>query len=203
MKSLTLDTNESPESVPSRLSISDCIDEFAVPERTINFKELLITTPSGVTRTTLDATLKKRVLIMGNYPIPNADVSSMYFNPTEEVISDENYLAVIELSETVISSLNTDEIYIRRSPHIRELKVVSSLIYSDYTKVKWLPKRLHGLLSNGPSTHALLKDRNNLLHISSNHEGKVTLLHICKRYSVWRLYGYCVINLDECEVRDV
>lgn len=50
MKSLTLDTNESPDGVPSRLSINDCLDELAVPERTINFEETLITTPSGVTR---------------------------------------------------------------------------------------------------------------------------------------------------------
>lgn len=50
MKSLTLDKNESPEGVPSRLSINDCLDELAVPERTINFEETLITTPSGVTR---------------------------------------------------------------------------------------------------------------------------------------------------------
>lgn len=200
MKPLTLVTNKPPEDVPSRLSISDCLDEFAVPERTINFKELLITTPSDVTRTTLDTTLKKRVLIVSSYPHPNVDVSNRYLNPTEEVLSDEDYFAIMELSETVISSLNTDEIYIRRSPHIRELKVVSSLIYSSYTKVKWLRKRLYDLLNNGPATHKLLKDCNNLLHVSSNHEGKVTLLHICKRYNAWCLYGYHIINLDEYEI---
>lgn len=298
MKSLTLDTNESTEGVPSRLSISDCLDEFAVPERAINFEESLITTPSGVTRrlqmlngnsktdmlgyslsdapegfvatvddhriraprpeqtqalkdeirkvehfcaslrtipeselqtmqsekptrleclvpqgkeelisvtpeTTLDAALKKRVLIVGSYPPPNVDVSDTYLNPTEEILSDEDYFAVMELNETVINSLNVGGIDIQCSPHIRDLKVIGSLIYSHYTKVKWLRKRLYDLLNSGPSTHVLLKDRNNLLHISPNYEGKVTLLHICKECNKWCLYGYCVINLNEYEVRDV
>ena len=205
MKSLTLDTNESPEGIPSRLTISDCLDELAVPERAINFEESLITTPSGVTRKlqmlngNSKTDMKKCILITNGYSLPNVDVS----DPTEETLSDEDYFAVMELSETVINSLNAGGIDIQCSPHIRDLRVISSMIYSHYTKVRWLRKRLYDLLNSGPSTHRLLKDRNNLLHVSSNREGKVTLLHICKEYNEWRLYGYCVINLNEYEVRDV
>lgn len=113
-----------------------------------------------------------------------------------------------ELSEqllyvgTVISSLNVDGIDVQCSPHIRELKVISSLIYGYNTKVKWLSKRLYDLLNSGPSTHVLLKDRKNLLHIAPNYEGKVALSHILKEGNKWCLYGYCLINLSKYEVRD-
>lgn len=157
MKSLTLDTDKSPEGVP------------------------------------------KCILITNGYSLPNVDVS----DPTEETLSDEDYVSVMELSETVINSLNAGGIDIQCSPHMRDLRVISSMIYSHYTKVKWLRKRLYDLLNSGPSTHVLLKDRNNLLHVSQNYEGKVTLLHICKEYSEWCLYGYSVINLNAYEVRDV